>query len=80
MGLQISGLTAFDLDNPDKPVAIPTRPGCMHKADIDYDEEHQAQSLDNLSTHPNETTLTETEKKAFHFFDIGTYVTSIECN
>ncbi|CAF0993875.1 unnamed protein product [Didymodactylos carnosus] len=34
--LQISGLTMFDLDNPNKPLEIPTLPGFFHKADTRF--------------------------------------------
>ncbi|CAF3600986.1 unnamed protein product [Rotaria sp. Silwood1] len=64
----ISGLTTFDLDNPDKPITIPTRPGCMYKADTYYDEEHPY-SYENSNQHHTNISLTKTEKKAFEFFD-----------
>ncbi|CAF2817151.1 unnamed protein product [Rotaria sp. Silwood2] len=64
----ISGLTTFDLDNPDKPIVIPTRSGCMHKADTYYDEEHPY-SFENSTLNHTETSSNETEKKAFEFFD-----------
>ncbi|CAF1275738.1 unnamed protein product [Rotaria sordida] len=64
----ISGLTTFDLDNPVKPIAIPTRPGCMHKADTYYDEEHPY-SFENSFQYHTEISPTETEKKPFEFFD-----------
>ncbi|CAF0820278.1 unnamed protein product [Adineta steineri] len=62
----ISGLTAFDLDNPDRPIEIPTRSGCMYKANTDdNDEEQQPYSFeDHIEKLP-----TETEQKTLHFFE-----------
>ncbi|CAF1312422.1 unnamed protein product [Adineta ricciae] len=57
----IAGLTAFDLDNPERPVEIPTKSGCMHKANTDDVIEQSSNHLEKLPT--------ETEKKALHFFD-----------
>ncbi|CAF3709290.1 unnamed protein product [Rotaria sordida] len=64
----ISGLTTFDLDNPVKPIAIPTRPGCMHKADTYHDEEHPY-SFENSFQYHTEISSTKTEKKPFEFFN-----------
>ncbi|CAF1402783.1 unnamed protein product [Adineta ricciae] len=57
----IAGLTAFDLDNPERPVEIPTKSGCMHKANTDDVIEQSSNHCEKLPT--------ETEKKALHFFD-----------
>ncbi|CAF2115895.1 unnamed protein product, partial [Rotaria magnacalcarata] len=64
----IAGLTIFDLDNLDKPVPIPTRSGCMHKANTYYDEE-QPYSFENSYQDQTEAPPTDAEKKALHFFD-----------
>ena len=62
-------MTVFDLDNPEKPIEIPTQPGCMHKANTSYDED--THSLDNTFTEPIEQPPTEAEKRALHFFEAG---------
>lgn len=62
-------MTVFDLDNPEKPIEIPTRPGFMHKANTSYDED--TNSLDNTLSEPIEQPPTEAEKKALHFFEAG---------
>ncbi|CAF1673683.1 unnamed protein product, partial [Rotaria sp. Silwood1] len=36
----LHGLTLFDLDNPLKPIPIPTKPGRWHKADTAFEEKH----------------------------------------
>lgn len=59
-------MTVFDLDNPEKPVEIPTKPGCMHKANTHSDE-------DNSSVNHIEQPPTEAEKRALHFFETGIY-------
>ncbi|CAF0890909.1 unnamed protein product [Adineta steineri] len=64
----ISRLTIFDLDNPEKAIEIPTRTGCMHKANTYYDEE-QSYSLENSSSYHIDQLPTKTEKKALHFFE-----------
>ncbi|CAF1235103.1 unnamed protein product [Rotaria sp. Silwood1] len=64
----ISGLTIFDLDNPEKAIEIPTRPGCMHKANTYYDEEQPYPFVNSSSYHINQPP-TETESKALHFFE-----------
>ncbi|CAF4705211.1 unnamed protein product [Rotaria socialis] len=64
----IAGLTIFDLDNLDKPVPIPTRSGCMYKANTYYDEE-QPCSFENPYQDQPEAPPTDAEKKALHFFD-----------
>ncbi|CAF3936237.1 unnamed protein product [Rotaria magnacalcarata] len=64
----ISGLTIFDLDNPEKAIEIPTRPGCMHKANA-YCDEEQPCSFENSSSYHIGQSPTETEKKALHFFE-----------
>lgn len=58
------------MDNPEKAVEIPTRPGCMHRADTYYDEEHPYR-MENSNQHHAEPPPTQLEKKAFHFFEIG---------
>jgi len=63
-------LTTFDLDNPEKPIEIPTRPGWMHKANTSVEEE-QADSIDDITSEPIEQPPTEREQKALHFFDAG---------
>ncbi|CAF3111257.1 unnamed protein product [Rotaria sp. Silwood2] len=64
----ISGLTIFDLDNPIKPIQIPTRSGWMQKANTYYDEE-QSYVVENSLQHQTEIPQTETENKTFEFFD-----------
>ncbi|CAF2764002.1 unnamed protein product [Rotaria sp. Silwood2] len=71
----ISGLTIFDLDNPEKAIEIPTRPGCMHKANT-YCDEEQPYSFENSSSCHIGQSPNETEKKALHFFDTGTDIKS----
>ncbi|CAF4197316.1 unnamed protein product, partial [Rotaria sordida] len=66
----ICGLTFFDLDNLEKAIEIPTRPGCMHKANTYYDEE-QPYPFENSSSYHINQPPTETEKKALHFFETG---------
>lgn len=68
--IQISRLTIFDIDNPEKAIEIPTKPGCMHKADTYYDEEHPY-PIENSPSNYIEQPSTESEKKALHFFDTG---------
>ena len=57
----------FDLDNPEKPIEIPTRSGWMHKANVS-DEEEQ---FEDVTSEPIEQPPTETEQKALHFFEAG---------
>ncbi|CAF3842151.1 unnamed protein product [Rotaria sp. Silwood1] len=66
----ISGLTIFDLDNPEKAIEIPTRPGCMHRANTYYDEE-QPRPLKNSFLYHIDQPPTETERKSLHFFETG---------
>jgi len=61
-------LTVFDLDNPEKPIEIPTKPGCMHKANTHSDEDNSA------VVHHIEQPPTEAEKKALHFFETGIFL------
>lgn len=58
----------FDLDNPEKPIEIPTKPGCMHKANIHMDED---QFQDTTPVQHIDQPATDAEKKALHFFETG---------